>query len=268
MQNNQLEMKKVSGYLKVIIFYLFTLLIFIGSSALTKQSSLPDLLSLITASIFTFILIYWFVRSDKSVLSKNGLGFDKKSVVRFVSGFGIGMIMVLLMTVITITFSNVAFTRSQTFNPNILVLHIPLFLFVAFREELAFRTYMLWKLKTITGPVVAMIIVTVIFSIEHLFGGYSVVNAFVGSGLGAILFGFSTLRTGNIALSIGIHFAWNLTHWLLGFKGNTGFLIETVQKGTEQQTETIAFIGYIAAMIMGLCVIYLFFKPQKNREYN
>ncbi|MGJ1432548.1 lysostaphin resistance A-like protein [Sphingobacterium spiritivorum] len=261
-------MKKVSGYLKVIIFYLFTLLVFIGSSALTKQSSLPDLLSLITASIFTFILIYWFVRSDKSVLSKNGLGFDEKSTVRFVSGFGIGVIMVLLMTIITITFSDVTFTRSQTFNPNILSLNIPLFLFVAFREELVFRTYMLWKLKTMTGSVVAMIIVTVIFSIEHLLGGYSVVNAFLGSGLGAILFGFATLRTGNIALSIGIHFAWNLTHWLFGFKGNTGFLTEKVHKGTEQQVETIAFIGYIAAMIMGICIVYVFFKPQKNREYN
>ncbi|MGJ1448119.1 lysostaphin resistance A-like protein [Sphingobacterium spiritivorum] len=258
-------MKKVSGYLKVIIFYLFTLLIFIGSSTLTKQSSLPDLLSLISAAIFTFILIYWFVRSDKSLLSKNGLGLDKKSIVRFVSGFDIGVIMVLLMTIITLTFSDVTFTRSQTFTPNILALNIPIFLFVAFREELAFRTYMLWKLKTMTGPVVAMITVTVIFSIEHLLGGYSVVNAFLGSGLGAILFGFATLRTGNIALSIGIHFAWNLTHWLFGFKGNTGFLTETVHKGTEQQAETIAFVGYIAAMIMGICVVYIFFKPQKDK---
>lgn len=110
-----------------------------------------------------------------------------------------------------------------------------------------------------------MIIVTAVFIIEHLLGGYSVVNAFIGSGLGAILFGFATLRTGNIALSAGLHFSWNLIYWLFGFKGNTGFLIETVRSGTEQQAETIAFMGYVVAMTIGIGVVYLFFKPLKLR---
>ncbi|MNE42773.1 CAAX amino terminal protease self- immunity [compost metagenome] len=124
---------------------------------------------------------------------------------------------------------------------------------------------MLWKLKANAGVVIAMIIVTAVFIIEHLLGGYSVVNAFIGSGLGAILFGFATLKTGNIALSAGLHFAWNLIHWLFGFKGNTGFFIETVRSGVEQQAETVAFIGYVVAMTLGIGAVYLFFKPLKLR---
>ncbi len=259
------KMGKVFSYLKVIIFYLLTLLIFVGSSAITKQLPSSDLFSIIIASTLTFALVYWFIRNDKSTLSKNGLGYNRKSLIYFTSGFVIGMVMVLIMTLIVINFSEVSFIRSQTFNPHILGIYIPLFLFVACREELVFRTYMLWKLKANTGAVIAMIIVTAVFIIEHLLGGYSVVNAFIGSGLGAILFGFATLRTGNIALSAGLHFAWNLIHWLFGFKRNTGFLIETVRSGTEQQAETVAFIGYVVAMIIGIGVVYLFFKPLKLR---
>jgi len=256
-------MKKVSNYLKVTAFYLLTLLIFVGSSAITKQLPSSDLFSIIIASILTFALVYWFVRNDKSTLSKNGLGYNRKSLIYFTSGFVIGMVMVFIMTVIVFNFSEVSFIRSKAFNPYIFSVYIPLFLFVACREELVFRTYMLWKLKASTGSLIAMIIVTMVFIIEHLLGGYSVVNAFIGSGLGAILFGFATLRTGNIALSAGLHFAWNLTHWLFGFKGNTGFFVETVHKGTEQQAETVAFIGYVIAMIIGIGVVYLFFKPLK-----
>ncbi len=261
-----LKMKKVFHYLKVFAFYLLTLVVFIGSSVIAKQSILPDLFSLILATIFTFILVYWFVRNDKSSLSKNGLCYDKKSFLRFFLGFGLGMMMVLIMVIIVNNFSDVSFVPSQLFDLAILAVNIPLILFVACREELVFRTYMLWKLKVNMGTVTAMIVVTAIFIVEHLFGGYSVVNALIGSGLGAILFGFATLRTGNIALSTGLHFAWNLTHWLFGFKGNTGFFIETVHKGTERQAEPIAFIGYIVSMIIGLCIVYLFFKPQKNND--
>ncbi|WP_410500285.1 type II CAAX prenyl endopeptidase Rce1 family protein [Chryseobacterium sp. JV274] len=33
--------------------------------------------------------------------------------------------------------------------------------------------------------------------------------------LGAVLFGIATLKTGNIALSTGLHFAWNSLHWII-----------------------------------------------------
>jgi len=258
-------MKSIFSYLKIIIFYLLTLIIFIGSSAITKQSPLPDLLTMIVASILTFILIYGFVRIDKSSLSQNGLGYDKKSMIRFASGFGIGVGMVLVMSSIVTIFSQVSFVQSQTFQSHTFAVYIPLFLFIALREELVFRTYMLWKLKANTGAMLALVIVTVIFIIEHLVGGYSLVDALLGSGLGAVLFCFATLRTGNIALSIGLHFAWNLTHWLFGFKGNTGFFIETVHKGSEQQAEIVAFMAYSIAMLLGIAIVYLFFKP-KNKK--
>ncbi|WP_104381942.1 CPBP family intramembrane glutamic endopeptidase [Sphingobacterium sp. HMA12] len=259
-------MKRLFTCLKVIVFYLLTLVFFVGASAITKQTSSPDLFSIILASILTFILVYGFVRNDKDSLSKNGLGIDQKTPMHFVSGFCIGIIMVLIMTLIVSNFSGVSFIRSQTFNPSILAVYIPLFLFVAFREELVFRTYILWRLKANNGPLIAMVIVTAIFIAEHLLSGYSAANAFIGSGLGAILFGFATLRTGNIALSAGIHFAWNLTHWFFGFKDNTGLFTESVLRGTAQQAAIIAFIGYTVAMIIGICAVYIFFIPRKNKH--
>lgn len=94
----------------------------------------------------------------------------------------------------------------MTFQPQKFVLYVPLFFFVAVREEMVFRTYMLWRLNLKTGSLLSLILVTVIFIAEHMIAGLSLKNSLIGTGLGVLLFGIATLRTGNIALSVRLHF--------------------------------------------------------------
>jgi len=89
-------MGKVFSYLKVIIFYLLTLLIFVGSSAITKQLPSSDLLSIIVASTLTFALVYWFVRNDKSTLSKNEQQAETIAFIGYVVAMAIGIGVVYL----------------------------------------------------------------------------------------------------------------------------------------------------------------------------
>lgn len=82
--------------------------------------------------------------------------------------------------------------------------------------------------------------------------------------MGALLFGIATLRTGNIALSTGLYFAWNSIQWMFGFKDNTGLFIEIVPKGSENVGEIVAYIAYSTVMLLGIITVILLFKPRKN----
>ena len=256
-------MKRTMVPLKVILFYFASLVIFAFSAGITKQTMFPDLFSLSIATLLSLGLVCVFKAWDKIRFSQIGLGFNRKSMLNFGSGFCLGICMVGLMAIILTNFAAVSFIKSISFDAKILSLTIPLYFFVACREELVFRTYFLWRLKDRFGTIASLSVMVLFFILEHLFTGSTLKTAVLGSGLGAILFGFATLRTRNIALSIGLHFGWNLTHWLFGFKGNTGLFIETVAKDTEYQSENIAFVAYTIAMLLGLLTIAILFKKKR-----
>jgi len=248
-------------YFKVILFYLCSIVVFAFSNAVCNASKLPDLFSLVSAVLLTSGLIYIFVHRDKISMTQIGLGFQKNSFSKFCFGFCIGIVMVGLMTLMIVSMIHMVFERSMTFQPQKFVLYVPLFFFVALREELVFRTYMLWRLNVKTGPLLSLILVTVIFIAEHMIAGLSLKNSLIGTGLGALLFGIATLRTGNIALSVGLHFGWNLMHWMLGYKDNTGLFTEIVAKGNESHSEIVAYTAYSVIMILGIIAVILLCKP-------
>ncbi|KKO89305.1 peptidase [Sphingobacterium sp. Ag1] len=261
-------MKRETIYLKVILFYVASLVLFAFAAAVTKQTALPDLLSLCLATFLSLALVYLFKAWDKISFSQIGLGFNKKSVLNFSAGLCLGFVMVGLMAIILTNFAEVSFKKQVFIDPKILTIHILLYFFVACREELVFRTYFLWRLKDKLGTVVAFSIMVLVFILEHLFTGFTLKAAVLGSGLGAVLFGLAVLRTRNIALSIGLHFGWNLTHWAFGFKNNTGLWVESVAKGSENQSENIAFIAYTIVMLLGILIVYRLSKKTSFQRNN
>lgn len=257
-------MKNVRVYYKIILFYFGTMVLFAFSNAIRKAGNFPELFSLILVTLLTVGLVYIFKRWDKITRAQIGLTFKKNDISKFFIGFCIGLVMVGAMTLIIVNFSQIEFKRSTTFQLSQFALYIPLFLFVALREELVFRTYMLWRLKDKVGPALGLLCVTAIFILEHLIGGSTLKNSLIGSGLGALLFGIATLKTGNIALSTGLHFAWNTLHWMLGYKDNTGLFIEIVPKGLEGQGEIVAYTAYAVVMLLGIMIVSLLFNPRKT----
>ena len=101
------------------------------------------------------------------------------------------------------------------------------------------------------------------FSLEHVAGGMTWIQAFLGAGTGALLFGFAALKTNGIALPVGLHTAWNFGQWCLGFKKETGLLHGIAEQGFKNVIERNAWICYFLIMAIAIVVLY-FYKPKNT----
>lgn len=91
------------------------------------------------------------------------------------------------------------------------------FVWAALLEELLFRGFVFQRLVDGTGTTVAQILMAVLFAVAHWgnpgMHGATEIWATIDTILGGLLLGFAYLRTGSLALPIGIHFGWN---WVQG----------------------------------------------------
>jgi membrane protease YdiL (CAAX protease family) len=97
-----------------------------------------------------------------------------------------------------------------------------LFLWVAVLEELLFRGFVFQRLIDGIGATAALLVMGVLFAAAHWgnpgMDSSTIAVATVDTVLGAVLLGLAYLRTGSLALPIGIHFGWNWAQGsLLGF---------------------------------------------------
>jgi membrane protease YdiL (CAAX protease family) len=96
------------------------------------------------------------------------------------------------------------------------------FAWVAALEELLFRGFVFQRLVDGLGAPAALLLMATLFTLAH-WGNpgverSSLALATLDNGLGAILLGLAFLRTGSLALPIGIHFGWDwIQGALLGF---------------------------------------------------
>jgi membrane protease YdiL (CAAX protease family) len=97
------------------------------------------------------------------------------------------------------------------------------FVFAVLVEELAFRGYALRRLAEGVGRKAAVVILALGFGGYHLLGlgsnlsvksgGAELVWVAAGPAVGAVVFGVAALRTGSIALPLGLHLGWNWAQW-------------------------------------------------------
>jgi membrane protease YdiL (CAAX protease family) len=205
-----------------------------------------------------------FTRWEKLPLKKAGVVPHKTTPKKLVVGFAIGLAMTLLQPAIVLLLGH----YKMSLNPSVTVypifFYFILYILVAVREELAFRGYPLFSLNYSFGWWAAQLIILVLFSLEHVAGGMTWIQGFVGPGTGALLFGFAALRTNGIALPIGLHTAWNFGQWCLGFKKETGIFIGIADKGYEHVVERNGWISYL--LIMAIAIVAFYFYRPKPRQ--
>lgn len=245
---------------KIILFYILSILIFATVAGFTKNLVYHNHISILITAFLTFILVFIFSKWDNLTLGDVGLKYDKSNLWRFFSGFGIGSIMVILQAIIVSQFADVKFYLSGNISIISMMGHLVLYFLIACREELVFRSYTLRRLAHITKPLIALFVITIIFILEHIIAGMSWKMSIIGSGFGGILFGIASLKTKGLALPIGLHFAWNFTQWLLGFKDNTGIWREVLTKGNASYAENIALLGYVIIMCISICGLLVYYK--------
>lgn len=248
---------KIFSTLRVLLFYIVTLIILMFTSGMTKNipEQYGNLLSILLAAILTFFLTVLFGKWEKMSYKDLGIKPEKLTIKRFFSGFLIGLIMAFTQVLIVLSFGHLKMGLIFDIGQTTIILHLLLYFFVAFREELVFRSYFLRTLDNNYKTTIALSVMVIIFVFEHILGGMSWKMSIIGSGLGGLLFGITALKTKGIALPMGLHTAWNFGQWSTGFKHQPGIWNALVDKGYEEQTENIGLLAFILIMAISITLI-------------
>lgn len=137
------------------------------------------------------------------------------------------------------------------------------YLSLACREELAFRGYPLRRMERFLGPLAAQLIVASVFSLEHVGGGSTWGNAFVGVFIGSLLFGMAALATRGLAVPIGLHAMWNFGQWILGEKELPGLWKVWMADRLQTRAQDVGMVSYLLGA--GIAILGFWRRHRKNR---
>jgi membrane protease YdiL (CAAX protease family) len=247
---------------KVLFFYLSSILVLMITSRLTKglTPEVADLLSIFLASILSFLLVCLFTGWQHLSLPEVGVGPGKNTIQRFSAGSFIGLFMAVLQALAVVGFGHLRLTIVPNLSVLQIILPLLLYFFVACREELVFRSYALRSLDYSFSSSVALLIIVIIFIIEHVMDGMTLKMDIFGAGLGGILFGLAALKTKGLALPIGLHSGWNFGQWMVGFKNRPGVWKAVAEKGYEAETENFSLAAFVVVMLLAITGIILVYK--------
>ncbi|WP_300603146.1 CPBP family intramembrane glutamic endopeptidase [Niabella sp.] len=209
------------------------------------------------AAALTFITLIFFCQRDKISLKQTGVYLHQQSIPRFLKGFITGILMVLSWVLLVVWLTPFQISMAAAPRIGTVFSALLLYLFIAAREELVFRSYFLTRVATAYGNVAAVMITTAVFILEHRLSGMSWRMSVIGSGTGGLLFGLAAIKTKGIALPMGLHSAWNFGRWMFGLTGSTGIWHYTHTQGNEARGETVALTMHaiiFLVVITGLCI--------------
>jgi len=215
--------------------------------------------------LLTYGLTLLFLRWDGWSLSDVGLDLIAKSVPHMLLGVGIGFALVALQEWLLYAGGHIHWTYVSPSSPaSWLLLGVTAYFLLALREEIAFRAYPLRRLEEDLGLWASLLIVGLVFALEHLAGGLSWSRSLLGPFAGAILFGMAALATRGIAVPLGIHFAFNLGQWLMGQKEITGFWQASIDPTFQKQAETLGYTGYLLGTLAAACCFWLWYRRRST----
>lgn len=106
----------------------------------------------------------------------------------------------------------------------------------------------------------SLLILGLVFTLEHIAGGLSWPNPLLGPLSGAILFGMAALATRSIAVPLGIHFAFNLGQWVMGQKETAGLWRVSVDPAFQKQAEALGYAGYLLGTLVATFCFWLWYR--------
>ncbi|XOV79666.1 MAG: lysostaphin resistance A-like protein [Aestuariibacter sp.] len=200
------------------------ILIFVALIALTRplysliRGSLLDWqvqeLWLEPLSLVLILCVTWICcRLRQQRLADAGWHLDLRAFKLFQAGLLFSVIQIAIIVGIIWLAGGVSFelNSNRSFEPLLLGFYI--FLCAAIMEELLFRGFIFQRLIEGVGVWPAQLGLALLFAIGHWSNpdmeGATLIWASLDIGLGAILWGLAFIRTGSLALPIGMHLGWN-----------------------------------------------------------
>lgn len=172
--------------------------------------------------IFLLLVTWICMRLRRQPLSAVGLRLDARFLRQVIYGIAFGGVLMLAITALIHAAGGVRFSFDPAHGLQALAYGAWLFAWVALLEEVLFRGFVFQRLVDGIGALPALLLMGVLFAVAHWgnpgMEGSTEVWASIDTALGGILLGLAYLRTGSLALPIGIHFGWNwIQGSLLGF---------------------------------------------------
>jgi hypothetical protein len=255
-------MKRIKGVLRSFLFLIACPIVLIITTSFVKTTSFTNTIKVGAVScVVTYGLTLLFLRWDGWNLRDAGLGLTPKSLQRVLLGVMIGFALVALQESLICASGHIHWTYIRPASPfRFLLLGLAAYLLLALREEIAFRAYPLRRLERDVGMWASLLIVGLVFALEHLAGGMSWSKSLLGPLAGAILFGMAALATRGIAVPFGIHFAFNLGQWIMGQKEAAGLWRVSVDPAFQRQVESIGYAAYLLGALAAIFGFWLQYR--------
>jgi membrane protease YdiL (CAAX protease family) len=211
-------------------------------------------------AIGTLLLSLAFVCWDRISANDVGVLPDRRSGLRLLLGFVIGITLVGGWALVSTATGYVRWDRGPGTNASAMIVALLAYFALACREELAFHGYPLRRLQDPLGVWGAQLFVAVVFALEHRLGGYDWLHAIFGPGVGSLLFGMAAIATRGLAVPIGIHTAWNFGQWLLGLRGHPAIWRAVVDENRSPQAEFAMMAIYVVLVSVATLGFWMWYR--------
>jgi membrane protease YdiL (CAAX protease family) len=247
-----------------VLGYLFVLL-----AASVPKGMAPrryaDLVWGVVASLTLLALTRLFLARESRSFRDVGLAPDARSGWRLLGGAAIGVtVYAATLAIISSTVGPIQLTASTRPTASAWTLTLASYLALSCMEELGFRAYALRTLVPAVGAWRAQLGLALAFGASHLLFGWSWSTIVLGVIPSALLFGVVALRSGGLAMPIGLHAALNVAQWLVGAKDVPG--IWTISADSAHTARLSTFAPWIGAGVTLLAAVVLAWNDGARRS--
>ena len=185
-----------------------------------------------------------------------GIALDFQSLRHLLIGLAIGAAVYgATLAVNSLALGPLTFTTPTWPSASMWVLMLASYLALSCMEELGFRAYALRTLAPSIGAWPAQLVIAVAFAASHLLFGWSWLTVVLGVLPSALLFGIVALRSGGVAMPIGVHAALNIAQWLVGAKDVRGVWILSADPAHTARLSAYApFVG-LAVTLLAVAIV-------------
>lgn len=202
--------------------FLASQLVYRPVSRALQQLGAGELLLAPLPVVFLLLVTWACTRLRREPLASVGLRMEGRWFRDLLLGVAFGTAAMLAITALICAAGGVRLGLDPARSLGALATGVWVFAFVALLEELLFRGFVFQRLVAGLGTWPALLLIAALFAIAHWgnpgMEGATRVWASIDTALGATVLGLAYLRTGRLAMPIGIHFGWNWVQGsLLGF---------------------------------------------------
>lgn len=250
---------------KVFCFLAFFGLVLVGlqTAPLASLGSAAAPVGACIAIVATLLAIVGLLRTDRGSLNEIGLSFTSRTLPQFVLGLILGIALVAAMLSAMLLLTSLEIESSANSNVfGILGASFVTLFALAMMEEIAFRSYSMFKLRKAWGIRPAVYITSIAFAFYH---GLAWENL-LGPGVWGLIFGWMAVSTNSIALPTGFHLGLNWLQGLAGMKPEYSQSIWELSIGHSAGYIDVDVMGVgmqVVLLVIGISMIEMLVRKKK-----